>query len=98
MVVAMLPSNVADQLHSNPQVLETALQKNSCQQRGVQKLEFQCAFDLDDGPQSLIVGPEAGSEIPRKKAEVEMLANCQLIVQTGKSAAWRAYRSPNSRT
>lgn len=89
MVVAMVPSQVADQLHAQPDALESALQKNSCQQRGVQSLEFQCKFNLADGPQSLIVGPETGTEVPRKKkAEIQMLAarcveNCQLL-QTAK--------------
>jgi len=86
MVVAMLPSQVADQLHAQPDVLESALQKNSCQQRGVQSLQFQCTFNLEDGPQSLIVVPEAGAGIPhRKKAEIEMqaarcVANCQVLL------------------
>jgi hypothetical protein len=76
MVVAILPSDVADQLHARPEALETALQKNSCQQRGVQNLEFQCTFNAGDGPQSLIVGPEAGSNVPsHKKAEIEMFAS-----------------------
>jgi hypothetical protein len=89
MVVAMLPSQVADQLHSQPDALESALQKASCQQRGVQSLQFRCTFNLADGPQSLIVAPEAGSDVPRKKkAEIEMLAarcieNCQ-VLQTAK--------------
>ena len=89
MSVAMLPSQVADQLHAQPDSLESALQKNSCQQRGVQSLEFQCTFNLDDGPQSLVVVPEAGTDVPRKKkAEIEMLAarcvaNCALL-QTSK--------------
>jgi len=89
MVVAVLPSQVADQLHSQPAALESALEKASCQQRGVQSLQFQCTFNLADGPQSLIVAPEAGSEVPRKKkAEIEMLAarcveNCQ-VLQTAK--------------
>jgi hypothetical protein len=90
MIVAMLPSEVADKLHSNPDTLETALEKHSCQQRGVQKLEFQCTFDIADGPQSLLVTPERSSNVPSKRAEVQMLvvkcvANCQLIVQNGRS-------------
>ena len=85
MVVAMLPSQVADQLHANPETFESALQKNSCQQRGVQSLQFECTFNLGDGPQSLIVVPEAGANVPHhKKAEIEMLAarcvaNCALL-------------------
>jgi hypothetical protein len=85
MVVAMLPSQVADQLNSQPDALETALQKNACQQRGVQSLQFECTFNLDDGPQSLVVVPEAGERVPNhKKAEIEMQAarcvlNCGLL-------------------
>ncbi len=41
MVVATLPSEVADQLHARPETLEMALEKDSCQLRGVQELEFQ---------------------------------------------------------
>jgi hypothetical protein len=85
MVVAMLPSRIADQLHSRPDALESALEKNSCQQRGVQSLQFSCTFGLGDGPQSLIVVPEEGARVPNhKKAEIEMqaarcVANCNLL-------------------
>ena len=85
MVVAMLPSQVANQLHTRPESFESALEKNSCQQRGVQSLQFECKFDVADGPQSLIVVPEAGARVPNhKKAEIEMLAarcvaNCALL-------------------
>jgi hypothetical protein len=85
MVVAILPSEAADQLHGKPDALEAALEKNACQQRGVQSLEFQCTFNAADGPQSLIVGPEPGGDVPtHKKAEVEMLAwkcviNCAAV-------------------
>jgi hypothetical protein len=84
MVVAMVPSNIANQLHAKPEMFEPALEKNACQQRGVQTLEFQCTFNLADGPQSLIVVPEDTASIPHKKAEIEMqfvkcIANCQLL-------------------
>ncbi len=84
MVVAMLPSQVANQLHAQPETFESALQKNSCQQRGVQSLQFECTFNLADGPQSLIVAPESSERVPHKKAEIEMLAakcvaNCALL-------------------
>jgi hypothetical protein len=75
MIVAMLPAEVAGQLHAKPEALEAALGKVSCQQRGVQSLQFQCTFNLADGPQSLIVVPEPGVKVPNhKKAEIEMLA------------------------
>lgn len=83
MLVAMVPSSVANQLHGKPEMLEPALEKNSCQQRGVQSQTFQCTFNLQDGPQSLIVVPEAGEKVPHKKAEIEFFAskctaNCAL--------------------
>ena len=93
MIVAMLPSDVANQLHAKPQVLETALEKNPCQQRGVEKLEFQCTFNVSDGRQSLIVVPEDPANLPhKKKTEIEMqavkcVANCELIETSQKSAA-----------
>jgi len=84
MVVAMLPSDVANQLHARPEMFEPALEKNPCQQRGVQSLEFQCTFNLADGPQSLIVAPEATGNVPHKKAEIQMqfvkcVENCELL-------------------
>jgi len=84
MVVAMLPSDIANQLHAKPEMFEPALEKNSCQQRGVQSLQFECKFNLADGPQSLIVVPEDTGSIPHKKAEIEMqfvkcVANCELL-------------------
>lgn len=84
MVVAMVPSQTANQFYSQPGALESALQKNACQQRAVQSLEFRCTFNLADGPQSLVVAPEAGEKVPHKKVEVSMLAwscveNCQLL-------------------
>ncbi len=85
MVVAMVPSQIADDLFSRSDSLDLALRNNPCQQRGVQSLQFECTFNLADGPQSLIVVPEAGARVPNhKKAEVEMQAvncvdHCQLI-------------------
>jgi hypothetical protein len=84
MVVAILPSDIANQLHAKPEMFETALEKNPCQQRGIQSMEFQCTFNQGDGPQSLIVVPEDTSRVPHKKAEIEMqfvkcIANCQLL-------------------
>jgi len=66
-------------------MFESALEKNSCQQRGVQSLQFECKFNLADGPQSLIVVPESTASVPNhKKAEIEMqaarcVANCALL-------------------
>lgn len=92
MIVAMLPSSAANELHARPEVLESALEKSPCQQRGVQKMEFQCTFNAADGPQSLIVAPEDAGKVPHKKTEIEMqvvkcVDNCQLIETGQKSAA-----------
>jgi hypothetical protein len=75
MLVAMIPSSVADQLHGKPDMLEPALEKNSCQQRGVQQQTFQCTFNAADGPQSLIIVPEDIEKVPHKKAEVDFFAS-----------------------
>ena len=84
MLVAMLPSSVANQLYARPELLQPALEKNSCQQRAVQSLQFECTFDMADGPQSLIVVPEASQKVPKKKTEIQMwaarcVANCEML-------------------
>jgi hypothetical protein len=84
MLVAMLPSATANQLHARPELLEEALAKSACQQRGVQSLVFECKFDVSDGPQSLIVVPEETNRVPKKKAEIAMsaarcVANCEML-------------------
>ena len=91
MLVAVLPSSVANQLHRKPDMLEPALEKTSCQQRGVQSQTFQCTFNAADGPQSLIVAPEGGEKVPHKKTEIEFyaskcVANCALPSQNAATA------------
>jgi len=81
MLVAMLPSQVADRLYGQPGQLQPALENNSCQQRAVQSQQFECTFNVSDGPQSLIAVPESTNSVPHKKAEIEMqadkcVANC----------------------
>jgi len=92
MLVAVLPSSVANQLHGKPEMLEPALEKTPCQQRGVQSQTFQCTFNAADGPQSLIVVPEDIDKVPHKKAEVEFfaskcVANCALAPQNTAASA-----------
>ena len=85
MAVAILPSNTAGQLYGKPDMFESAVEKSSCQQRGVQSSTFQCRFNVADGPQSLVLLPEPGANIPRKKkTEVEVqavkcVANCNKL-------------------
>ncbi len=92
MLVAMVPSSVANQLHAKPEMLELALEKNSCQQRGVQSQTFQCTFNAADGPQSLIVVPEETGKVPHKKAEIEFFASkcvehCALPAENANASA-----------
>jgi len=84
MLVAMLPSSIANQLYARPELLQSALEKNPCQQRAVQSLQFECTFDMADGPQALIVVPEASQKVPKKKTEIQMwaarcVANCEML-------------------
>lgn len=83
MTIALLPSEVADQVYDNPGALSSALSKTSCKQRGVQSLSFDCTVNLADGRQSLVVVPDA-AKVPHKKAEIELqtvkcAANCDLL-------------------
>ena len=91
MLVAVVPSSVANQLHGKPNMLEPALEKASCQQRGVQSQTFQCTFNAGDGPQSLIVVPEDIEKVPHKKTQVEFfaskcVANCAVPPQNASAA------------
>lgn len=81
MIVAIVPSSLAAQLHESRQALEGVLDKVTCQQRAAQKLQFQCTFNVADGPQSLVVVPENDNRVPHKKTKVdwqadECVANC----------------------
>jgi hypothetical protein len=81
MAIAVMPSSIANQLHQTPDMLESALAKSSCLQRGIQKLTWECPLNLADGPLSVVVIPEMRSNVPRKKAEIEIyetkcVANC----------------------
>ncbi|MGC2184851.1 MAG: hypothetical protein WA637_16355 [Terriglobales bacterium] len=83
MTIALLPSELADQVYDNPGTLSSALAKTSCKQRGVQSLSFDCTVNLADGRQSLVVVPD-GAKVPHKKAEIQLqtvkcAANCDLL-------------------
>jgi hypothetical protein len=73
MAVALLPSTVAGQIYGKPDMFDSAVANSSCQQRGIQSSTFQCTLNMADGPQSLVLMPEAGTDIPKhKKAEIDM--------------------------
>jgi hypothetical protein len=82
MTIAVLPSKAADQVYDNPSTLRSELDNTSCKQRGVQSMTFDCSFNVADGPQSIIIMPDAGAS-SRKKAEIELqtvkcIANCDV--------------------
>jgi hypothetical protein len=81
MTLGVLPAALADQIYDKPDQLGSALAQTSCKQRGVQTMEFDCFFNLADGPQSLLVVP---NEKSHKKAEIEVqtykcVENCELL-------------------
>lgn len=85
MTLAVLPSAMADQVYDKPDQLGSALAQTSCKQRGVQTMEFDCLFNLADGPQSLLIIPNLKSH---KKAEIDVqtykcVANCELLTVGG---------------
>ena len=80
MTIAVLPSKSADHVYDDPSTLRSQLDNTSCKQRGVQSMSFDCTFNLADGPQSIIIMPDASSH---KKAEIELqtvkcVANCDV--------------------
>jgi hypothetical protein len=85
MTLAVVPSKVADQVYDKPEEMNSALSQTSCKQRGVQSMEFDCLFNLADGPQSLLIVP---NEKSHKKAEIDVqtyrcVGNCELLKASG---------------
>ncbi|HMK22404.1 MAG TPA: hypothetical protein VK466_08710 [Terriglobales bacterium] len=71
--------------YDKPEQLGAALAQTTCKQRGVQSMEFDCAFSPSDGPQSLLILPDIKSH---KKVEIEVqtyhcVANCELLKPAG---------------
>jgi hypothetical protein len=81
MTLAVLPVGSADEVYDKPDLLNSAMAQTSCKQRGVQTMEFDCLFNLADGPQSLLIYPNVKST---KKVEIDVqtykcVANCELL-------------------
>lgn len=75
LLLAVVPSNTANQLYAKPELLRDVIANSQCQQRGVQTMTFGCTFRASDGPQSLIVLPEQPASLKHKKAEIELQAS-----------------------
>ena len=83
MTVAVLPSHLADQVYDKSVTLTDALDKTGCKERGVQSLGFNCTFNLANGPQTILVLPDANFS-GHKKANVEVetvkcVEHCELL-------------------
>jgi hypothetical protein len=89
MAVAMVRAKGASSLYSAPDTFESIVGNSSCSQRGVQDSTFNCIFNLADGPQALVLLPEAGADIPpHKKVDVALQANKCVDNCRGPSYSW----------
>jgi hypothetical protein len=71
LTVALLPSHLADQVYDNTISLTDALDQTGCKERGVQKMSFNCSFNVANGTQTLLILPDI-SFSGNKKATVEV--------------------------
>jgi hypothetical protein len=83
LTIAILPSHLADQFYDHAISLTDALDQTGCKQRGVQKLGFNCTFNVANGPQTLLVLPDINFS-GHKKADVEIetvkcVEHCDLL-------------------
>ena len=82
MLVAVLPVAAADRLRANPAEADALLAGAECKQRAAQSVDFNCKLKLQDGTQQVVLMPEPGINVPKKKAEIKVdavrcVANCQ---------------------
>lgn len=71
LTVALMPSHLADQVYDKTVSLTDALDQTGCKERGVQKMNFNCSFNVANGTQTLLILPEMTFS-GKKKAEVEV--------------------------
>jgi len=83
LTVAVLPSQLADQFYDRTISLTDALNQTGCKERGVQKLGFNCTFNVANGPQTLLIQPDINFS-GHKRADVEIetvkcFEHCELL-------------------
>ena len=84
MLLAVVPSAVAQELYAHPDMLDNAVGNGVCQQRAAQSVNFGCQLNPNGTAQSLIVLPEPSVGIPKKgKTEIEVtsvkcIAHCRI--------------------
>jgi hypothetical protein len=71
LTVALMPSHLADQVYDKTVTLTDALDQTGCKERGVQKMSFNCSFNVANGTQTLLILPDI-SFSGHKKANVEV--------------------------
>jgi hypothetical protein len=71
LTVALLPSHLADQVYDKTVSLTDALDQTGCKERGVQKMSFNCTFNVANGTQTLLILPDINFS-GNKKANVEV--------------------------
>jgi len=83
MLVAVVPSDIAQQIYNKPEMLQSAVAGGICQQRAAQSVNFGCQLNPNGAAQSLILIPEPNVNVPAKsKAQIELtsvkcVANCR---------------------
>src|SRR5579862_7288185 len=83
LTVALLPSHLADQVYDKTVTLTDALDQTGCKERGVQSMNFNCTFNVDNGTQTLLILPDIDFS-GHKKATVEAntvqcVEHCELL-------------------
>jgi hypothetical protein len=83
LTVALLPSQLADQVYDKTTSLTDALNQTGCKERGVQSMSFHCSFNVANGSQTLFILPDI-SFSGHKKASVEVntvkcVKHCELL-------------------
>jgi hypothetical protein len=71
LTVALMPSHLADQVYDKTVSLSDALSQTGCKERGVQKMTFNCSFNVANGTQTLLILPDI-TFFGNKKANVEV--------------------------
>ena len=71
LTVALMPSHLADQVYDKTVSLTDALSQTGCKERGVQKMTFNCSFNVANGTQTLFILPDITFS-GNKKANVEV--------------------------
>jgi hypothetical protein len=83
MLVAVVRSDIAQQLYAKPDLLESAVAGGICQQRAAQAVNFGCQLNATGAAQSLILLPEPTDGVRKRgKTQIELtsvkcVANCR---------------------